>query len=408
MKNFMKTGALLLLGFITLSALQSCSDDDPDYNDVTPPTVAEVHNISGSIAGIDGKGINGATVTMSGAASGTATTDANGYFVFDNVAVGTYNLSVAASGKISKSTTVEVTTTGNGKNVVWNVMLASEESTTDINVVQGEANTDNTVTTEHLDGNDKAEVEVTVDVPADATNKNATITVSPIYSADEAVSAATKAVTRASSTENAMLTGAKLSCSTDGVTIENPIDLIFNVDSETSSSSIKVQKYNNSTGNWEDVSYTVGSNGEVIVKADEFTSYGIFLGVTFSSTSSSKAITFAQSEWNNLYGSGDMNVGTATYEYKVGMDITSSGTTKFTALLIEKLAQYYGAASYTTQGGYPVNVTLPIGTALKISGTQQYNTVTASAAGRGVSGTQYGDVTVSVTTYNRQHTGSSN
>lgn len=53
-------------------------------------------------------------------------------------------------------------------------------------------------------------------------------------------------------------------------------------------------------------------------------------------------------------------------------------------------------------------MTLPVGTKLAISGTQQINTVTASAAGRSVSGTQYGDVTVTVVTSNRQHTGGSN
>lgn len=122
----------MLLGVALTFGMSSCCDEDPDYGNVTPPVVADVHNISGSIAGIDGLGISGATVTMGGTANATATTDENGYFVFENVAVGTYNLKVTAEGKISQETTVEVTETGNGQNVVWNVMLASEESVTDI------------------------------------------------------------------------------------------------------------------------------------------------------------------------------------------------------------------------------------------------------------------------------------
>ena len=106
-----------------------------------------------------------------------------------------------------------------------------------------------------------------------------------------------------------------------------------------------------------------------------------------------------------MYGSGNMNVGTATYTYKVGMDVNTSGTTVFTALLIESLARAFGANSYQTQGNYPINVVLPVGTKLVINGAQKVNTVTASAAGRSVSGTQYGDVTITVETSNRQHTG---
>ncbi len=101
-------------------------------------------------------------------------------------------------------------------------------------------------------------------------------------------------------------------------------------------------------------------------------------------------------------------VGSATYTYKVGMDINISGTTVFTALLVEALARRYGANSYEAQGHYPINVTRPIGTRLEIFGMQQINSVTASVGSRSVSGIQYGDVTITVVTSNRSHAGSSN
>ena len=146
----------------------------------------------------------------------------------------------------------------------------------------------------------------------------------------------------------------------------------------------------------------------MIVEADEFTSYGLFVGIRISSTSRNEAISFSQSVWDNLYGAANMSVGAATYTYKVGMEVNTKGTSVFTALLIESLARAFGANSFETQGSYPINVTLPVGTKLEIKGVQQVNTVTASAAGRSVSGTQYGDVTVTVVTSNRQHTGGSN
>lgn len=51
---------------------------------------------------------------------------------------------------------------------------------------------------------------------------------------------------------------------------------------------------------------------------------------------------------------------------------------------------------------------MPIGTALQLSGTQQVTTLTVSAQNRSVSGRQYGDVSVSATTYNRNHNGGTN
>jgi hypothetical protein len=53
-------------------------------------------------------------------------------------------------------------------------------------------------------------------------------------------------------------------------------------------------------------------------------------------------------------------------------------------------------------------VTLPVGTAMNISGQQEVITLTASALGRSVSGKQYGTVSVITRTWNRQHTGGSN
>lgn len=401
MKSYLRFGVLALLGVALAFGATSCSDDDPDYSNVTPPTVAKVHNISGSIAGMDGNGISGATVTMSGTANGTATTDANGYFVFENVAVGTYTLNATATGKQSKETSVSVTEDGKGKNVVWNVMLASEESVTSIEVnssTGGEGN----VTTEALQGNEKAEIPVEVNVSANSLNKEATIEVSPIYSEDEAIQV--RSLTKAAS--NTLVVGAKLSCSDNTVTIEkeHAIDLTFNVDDVTTTE-VVAQKYSN--GAWVDVPCRIEGN-KIVVSADEFTSYGLFAPISFTTSSRNEAINFSQSVWDNLYGSGDMSVGTATYTYKVGMDVNTSGTTVFTALLVEALARQFGANSYETQGNYPINVTLPIGTYLQVSGVQQINTVTASVGSRSVSGTQYGDVTITVVTANRSHTGSSN
>lgn len=407
MRKILKLGVFALLGMALAFSASSCSDDDPDYSNVTPPTVAQVHNISGSIAGRDGKGISGATVTIGGAMSATATTDANGFFIFEDVKIGTYNLKAAAEGKIPQEASVSVTDEGDGQNVVWNVMLASEETVTNITVSNEEGGEGN-VTTEALEGNEKAEIPVEVVVPPAALSEEAMIEISPVYSEEEAAQTrgmlSTMAIATRASGDSRMLVGSRLSCSKSDVTITKPIELTFNVD-ETTATEVRAQKYSN--GAWVDVPSRI-ENGKVIVEADEFTSYGLFLGISISSTSRNEAISFSQNVWDNLYGNGNMNVGTATYTYMVGMDVNTSGTTVFTALLIEALARAFGANSYQTQGNYPINVTLPIGTKLEIRGIQKINTVTASAAGRSVSGTQYGDVTITVVTSNRSHTGGGN
>ena len=404
MRKIMKLGVFALLGMaLTLSA-SSCSDDDPDYSNVTPPTVAQVHNISGSIAGRDGKGISGATVSMVGAMTATVTTDANGFFIFEDVKIGTYNLKAAAEGKIPQEASVSVTDEGDGQNVVWNVMLASEETITNITVSNEEGGEGN-VTTEALEGNDKAEIPVEVVVPPAALSEEAVIEVSPVYSEEEAKQTRSMLSTRSIATrangDSKMLVGSRLSCSKSDVKITKPIDLTFNVD-ETTATEVRAQKY--SDGAWVDVPSRI-ENGNVIVEADEFTSYGLFVGISFTSKSRDESISFSQNVWDNLYGSGNMSVENTTYTYMVGMDVNTSGTTVFTALLIEALARAFGANSYQAQGTYPINVTLPVGTKLEIKGVQKINTVSASAAGRSVSGTQYGDVTVTVMTSNRQHTG---
>lgn len=227
------------------------------------------------------------------------------------------------------------------------------------------------------------------------------VIISPIYDAN-AVGAKTKAATRAD--ESTLLLGASLSCSKAEVKLNHPVELGFSVDDEVAQN-VEAMQYKN--GQWVAVESRI-ENGKVIINADEFTAYGLFLGVSFSASSGSEAISFEQDKWDNLYGAKDMEVGSANYTYKAGTEITTKATSVLTALLIEKLAQRFGATVSTVNGSYPLNVTLPIGTILSISGTQSKQNVTVSAKGKSVSGTHYGTVSVVVTTSNRKHNGGTN
>lgn len=393
MYEFVKKGAFMLLVAGLAWGTASCGDDDPDYSNVTPPDVAVTHSISGRVTGIDGEGLS-ATVSMNGT---SATTGSDGTFVFENVAAGTYTLKAEADGKVSKETSVTVS---DSNNPVWNVTLSNEGTTVTANA-DGSVNAD--VTSETLKGNEKGEIAMSLTAPAGAVEAGEQIIVTPIYSTDEVEQAALRSVST-KAVGSTLLIGTRISSSNASVTLQKPVTLEYDVDPEIAGT-ITAQKYVN--GTWVDAEYTV-EGGKVSVVADQFTSYSLLCSATISSSTTSEAVSFTPDSWDNLYGSGDMAVPSASYSYKIGTDISSSGTNKITAYLIEIVARAAGAGVTTATGTYPINVTLPVGTAMNISGQQEVTTLTASALGRSVSGKQYGTVSVITRTWNRQHTGGSN
>lgn len=395
MNKTIKFSALSLILAAAAVSISSCSDHEHMIDTPTPPTIAAVNNISGSVAAVDGTGIEGATVKLTGKKNETVTTDANGYFIFPDVAVGDYSLEATAAGKLSKSTDIEVKQAASGYNAVWNVMLASEETVKTVEVTNVATPAEGETTSEALKGNENAEIDVEVDVPANSLSAPATITVAPVYTEDEAEGAVAKS--RAFEDET-MLIGATIKCSDNNVTLNKPIDLTFNVD-PTTTENITAYKYNKTADKWEEITATKDKNtGKVVVPANEFTSYGIFSPIKFTVNTTKQTLVFDQSSWDNRDGARPVQIGNATYNYGVGTQINSTGTTVFTALLIESLARHYGANYFTTKGSFPINASLPVGTWLTISGTQEINKVTATVTKYSVSGTQYGDVAIEVKT----------
>lgn len=389
---------MLLIAGLTMGAT-GCSDDDPDYENVTPPVVEVASNtLTGVITSLNGEGVSGAKVLLG--ADNSATTDANGVYLFKDVKAGTYQVKAEAEGKLPYEGTLTVVDEKKSQNLVWNAVLISDVKK-EVTVSAEEAS-EGKVETEHLKGNDEAKVEVKAKIAAGAveadTEEEVKVIISPLYKKEDVVARAARA------TDETMLVGASLSCNLEGVSLKKAIDLGFELDSELASK-VEAKQYKN--GEWVKVDSRI-EDGRVIVVATEFASYGLFLGVEFSEQKSTEAVSFTQSKWDNLYGSKDMSVGEAAYTYKAGTEITTKGTSKLTALLVEKLAQRFGATVATVNGSYPINVTLPIGTMLEISGVQTKWSVSASAFGKSASGTRYGNVTVAVVTSNRQHTGGGN
>lgn len=400
MNKFVKKGAFMLLIAGLTMGVASCSDDDPDYTNVTPPEVEVAPNtLTGVITGISGEAIANATVTLG---TETAKSDANGVYLFSDVKTGTFSIKAEAEGKLPKEGEITVEDLKKSQSLVWNAVLAMDVKE-EVAVSKTEE-TSGSVETETMKDNEKAKVNVEANIPADAvesTEEDVKIILAPIYDAGSAI-AKSRSVTRAE--EPTMLVGANLSCNKTEVALKKTVELGFSMDDEVAQSVVAKQFKG---GQWVTVKSSV-KDGKVIIEASEFAAYGLFLGVSFTSSNGSEAISFETAKWDNLYGAKDMSVGSANYTYKVGTEIKTKGTSVLTALLIEKLAQRFGATVSTVNGSYPLNVTLPIGTVMTISGVQSKQNVSVSAIGKTVSGTNYGTVSIVVSTANRSHTGSSN
>lgn len=393
MKKFMNFGVLALLGMALTFGMTSCSNDDPDYSNVTPPTVELAKaNISGMVTTIGGKPIEGARVSaLMGSDMLTAMTDANGEYKLEGVKNGTYTMQAIADGKQTMSGSVTV---ADGETAAWNTRLSNEATT--VSVSQTEE-TSVEVVTETLENNEEARVTTVTVIPAGAVEEGEEIIITPVYSTDYVA-------TKAATTKDFMLMGINISCSNPNAVLKAPIKLTFDL---TDNVIEQLKPMKEVDGNW--VEAEVTEEGEkVVFTVDAFTTYSLFINATLNQNASTEAISFAQAEYDNLYGASEMSVGTATYTYKMGSEI-GQHSNLLGAYLAEILAQQMaGSTVKTVNGSYEINVTLPIGTALTLSGKQAVETTSIAAGSTTVSGKSYGKVSVTANTYNRQHNGGTN
>ncbi len=383
---------ILFLGVLSLGlAFSACHSHDPNCDDVTPPTVTVAPNtLSGVITDMMGAPLKGATVKLG---DKTVTTDENGVYLFNDVAAGNYTLTVSAQNMADVTTDLVVPNSNTTQKLLWSAALP-ELIKSDINVTVADGGEGEAVS-EALSFNDQGKVKIEVDAPEGAVASNAHIFLTPIYTEKSA------AVSKA--TENAMLIGATLSCDDPNLKLSKDIAITFDLDNSVASVAT-TKKFVN--GTWVDVNSTV-NNGEVVIYDRDFTSYGIFLPVNVTVSTANEALVFDKSEWNNLYGSRREYVSEAKFSYKAGTEIVTKAQNKLEGLLIEYLARKYGSQVSTLQGTYPLDIELPVGTALRISGNQKRNTVTVTGNSHSVKGITYGTTTVTAVTFNRNHNGGS-
>lgn len=413
MKKLVKIGMLLFMGAAFAGVMTSCDDEYPKPGDT--PVIVETHNISGMITDRSGEGLEGVEVTLNN--GDKATTNAQGYFVFPDVKIGDYTVTATKEGYIEAKTSVKVSNDADGMNAVWNVMMLSVDTKKDYQVSTTAITTLNdAMGTGNIKGNDNGNVEVSIEVPANAfegtTGNNVTISIMPIYEEEQAIGS------RAEDGE-IMLVGATISCSDPNVKLAagKTIALTFDMGAATEMVDArkfdgdKFVKYDNVV-----VSGESRAKGTVTINADEINnSYGLFAGVKFDKVVNTTSIPFKPSEVNNLDGNKGVTIGSCAYVFGVGtyIDVNRGQSSEIDALLIETLAREYGS-NYTTVGAeYPVNITLPIGSFFSISGSQEITTITASCYDQfgvlhQVPAKSYGNVKVNTKiTHSADHNGGS-
>lgn len=410
-----KCGWLFLAGLVSVN-LVSCSDSDPNNQDIVPPTVAVAPNtVSGVVAAKSGEIISGATVTLD---SLTTTTDANGLFRFAAVPAGKHRIAANAPGKVTVEETIVVEAKKNmAHNLMWNALLPNEVSSQK-NVNIEASKTEEVVLeafdTETLKGNEVASVEVSAVIPAASLEFDAEmnpemkpeeveISLEPLYQEDGVVSLA---VPRAQSVAPTLLTGALLTCNRADVELKNPIAICFDVDDEVLATVMPMMLQD---GAWVAVDYRK-ENGKMVVLAPDFTAYGLFASVKKNTVKDYQTLTFSRYMWDNVYGIKEMKVKDVAYSYLVGAEITASDKSQLSGLLKEALASQYGTVTQEMKTVYPLQVTLPVGTKLEIRGKQTVESVMATVDNSKASATasSYSEVQVEVKTSSRTHNGGTN
>lgn len=393
MKKSFIIGAIALLSL----GLASCGHDHGEPVVPTPPVVpTAATTLSGIVTNNSNQLVAGATVTVGDL---TATTDENGFYEIAAIEPGTYAFKATAPNGARMyepyNATVTVKKTSVAQKLIQNALLY-EIIKKDFTFNPGTPKEDD-VDSQTIQGNQKGEVNIEVSLPADASDKPLHITITPIYTQESA------AVSRANSNGSEMLIGANLACDQD-VTLSDDLELTFSLDSSVTQGDITTMKYQN--GKWVKVDHAV-TDGGVVIKTKEFTSFGVFLTVNVKETVTTETIAFDPSVWDNLDGYREITVTNPPFDYKVGTKIDIPNATQLQGLLVEFIARLYGTVSQTVSTEYPLDVTLPVGTALQIKGAQEVLNITATSKSKSVSATHYGDVNISTVSYNRDHNGGS-
>lgn len=394
-KNF-KMGTQLFLCAGLAFGLTACDTNEsyPFYDDVVPPVITVVPaSLSGIITTNGGTVLANAKVTLTGTTvNKTATTDANGAYTIAEVPSGSYTLKAEAEGYSSAEGSV-VVASGDAQ-IAWNalmpkvikeevVIVPTEAKTVQVSI-PSVVETVSEPTPGEPEETPATAATATVEVPANTFSEPVTLSLEFINSTSTSTAKATTSLS---------LLKMVLGASNANVVFNNPIALSVPVAAKPSSVTL----------NGSPIVFT-HANGILTMQVTGLGTISVNYSISSTTSSKTNALSFSTSVWDNLYGSAVMSVTNTTYNMSVGSTVSGNN-----GLLNNVLALDCGATVVKTKTvTYPLNVSLPVGTKLSISGTQAVKTTTYSVGSMTSTATIYGDVKVKTATANRQHTGGSN
>lgn len=386
MKKFFMYGAFALLSI----AAVSCHGDDPmvDGNGTTSPVIRTTNTLSGYVTDANGDPIAGATVTCDGK---TVTTNADGYYEFDNVPTGTNTVTVTADGT---EQTREVVVTEDGEtSTSASSSFTIFKTTPSTHIKNGQYTS---VMTDYASINPEAECKIEAELENGTFDDNdVEIWITPIYtelSAD---------VTRALSV-NTFLLGAKINISNPNAEVKKDIKVTFNLD-QSMTGEAKFKEYKN--GQWVNANYTIEGD-KVVIKTKEISSLGIFADIVTNEKTTTTPLTFSQSQFNNINGSSSMKLSPVTFTYKSGVDFTTSPANKLQAFILDTVARVFGVKVQNVTGSYQPADRLNAGWAIDIYGHQYvYNCDAVCGLNNTVKYTRYDNAEVWAKSWNRDHNG---
>ncbi len=376
----------------------SCTKHDPSYDEVVAPTVdfepagEAVINLIGKVTDKQGKPIAGASINIAGK---IVTTDANGTYSA-TVSAGTLNVTATATGKIARSAEVVIADTGKSQTVTQNFILSDA-----VNVTFSASNNAKEET-EYIVLNNRAEVSIKGSVVSDT--EGATFGLTIFYDESE-IGGQKAASTKASETEEVVLFGFEFYQITGTPGAKATFSVTINKEVQDN---VKV-KYRTADGTWQQQFYTAAP-GEITIKNAPTGFYAVFCDVTMAVNEASKiSLEVDPSEVDNLYGDAPVSVDKINYTYYSGLLIdTAQAPDQMTALLLEKLAYYYGITRESINEDKAISVTIPVGIAMNFAATQKTYNIVFSKGNKKAVGLLYGEVEFGSSSRNRKHTGGGN
>lgn len=382
--------------FLAVAVIMTSCHHKDDIGPAVPPTVEPAPNkVMGYVTDVAGKALAGVEITMNDI---NVTTGSDGYYEFDDVAPGNYDIQASATGMLTTADSFTLESSNVTQYYIWNVSLYADMSV-EMDYMYNEGAEAETVT-QALPYNQMGEIEIDITVKAEDISEDTHLKLTPIYNENSIL------LTRNSiESGEHMLVGCVLTASNPNAKIENPIEIYFNVGSDNYSA-FKAKTFEN--GNWVDTESRLEGE-DIVVSLTDLGGVALFSNLTVTQSKQTENLQFVQSYWDNTGGASGMNVDEASFTYKSGAEFESTPENHYQALILEYVARTLGSVNTTQKTGYyPIDVVLPIGTFLKISGKQEKNIITVSGQNTSMNVINYGTCSFEVITASQEHSGGGN